>query len=1093
MALKAQMEMRAAQMMAARADAQARQSARAACDVPRVQGVAGQTARCAAQETSASGGPLPMPPCAAGAAVPGMCACPLPNFPLPPVPPVYMQTPPTMNSFDSSGMAFNSVPGASQVPMPSCAPAETASAGQASAGQASAEQMKTGLVDKKLRSVEDIRAGKDLSHVPEGFPQGPIPGDKHMLQETVNRFTSAITDLPPYCGGFHVTLARGASHCLTKGDNRSLCCTHRSRVKGGGGCNWSVAYEESDQGWVLIRYSRASVTSDPDAHGLTTTLHPENHHNHEMIQSVAEAMSKKMGRHIPPDAAEFGRVLAVTGFSTSEIDRAMRKFMKEKGEDAKWYVQDVRQLFRAHQTEVQLDATNLLEYLQEQEKTTGLRYKYRVEGDRLNMVFWELEGGLADWARGGETNVLLFDPTWGTNRYGLKLACFTTVAPTGRTVVLSCVLFRNENAPTFEWCFSCFSEVFVTPPNVFFTDDDAAIAIAFGTLSAFENDPWHGTTHNLCVFHISKNFSRHLKPLFSDNAHWHHVNGRFWCIAKESDVQTIDRWDAEWQELVDYVEKHGRSATSCTDTDIPDTRKKDKKSNALEWLQALGQKKEQWAARFVFRECTSGIHSTQRAESTNSALKKCSIKARMLMTDVVSHVDEFNISQRDRHASAAHLQKLRNGRSAAASSAAVRSLEEKLTPYAMSLVLQQEALLLQYKVLNLDTEGGLPDDVPEPPDDSWDAYVYVQHQKSVQPPAGRVCEYDESNEPQNYDCPTDFGLADAPHGSTPLKYRIVTMTRCSCQYPQAFGGLPCRHILSACLHCGADEYPTDDIDPKWLILDAKEEIRLQENLVHAASQRAEPPAKPSAGSSTSTMNRVERYRVLLSDARGVAEKACESAETFHETKEVLSELMSRLNLGLSVGGAWASHHSNNDDSAPDSGAPNTSDDKSGGQSSGTSFHTDQKDWEASIGVVRQAVPALPDDFEPGDLLNETVLVKFLPKRQGGWFAGKVSLYDEDSGAYQITFEADNVTDWYTLPTKMYSSEPSSVKWSWVLLKRKPLSDECDPTEVRPPAGSSVGRPRTQRFTPPPGHPTARGWQNKRSGFSPMKESKKKKK
>ena len=42
----------------------------------------------------------------------------------------------------------------------------------------------------------------------------------------------------------------------------------------------------------------------------------------------------------------------------------------------------------------------------------------------------------------------------------------------------SCVLIRNEDTPTFEWCFRCFAEVFRTPPVAFFTDGDTAMARA---------------------------------------------------------------------------------------------------------------------------------------------------------------------------------------------------------------------------------------------------------------------------------------------------------------------------------------------------------------------------------------------------------------------------------------------------------------------------------------------------------------------------------------------------------------------------------------------------------------------------------------
>ena len=154
----------------------------------------------------------------------------------------------------------------------------------------------------------------------------------------------------------------------------------------------------------------------------------------------------------------------------------------------------------------------------------GLQYFFRLNGNRLEKLFLELEGGFEDWASGGQQNVLLFDPTWGTNKYGLKLACFCTVAPTGKTIINSVCLIQDEDTFSFEWCFRCFADVFRVPPSAFFTDGDPKIATAFGLVSAVETDPWHDTEHFLCVFHISVNFSKHLKPLFSTNAAWHHVN-----------------------------------------------------------------------------------------------------------------------------------------------------------------------------------------------------------------------------------------------------------------------------------------------------------------------------------------------------------------------------------------------------------------------------------------------------------------------------------------------------------------------------------------------------------------------------------------
>jgi hypothetical protein len=170
-------------------------------------------------------------------------------------------------------------------------------------------------------------------------------------------------------------------------------------------------------------------------------------------------------------------------------------------------------------------------------------------------------------------------------------------------------------------------------------------------------DPWHGTLHFLCVFHISKNFAKKLKPLFARSEHWHKVNSLFWKIAKQSYSQSVDTWAEDWAALVAMVESHARGS----DRSVLDQNgeKKDKRALALEWLRSLEEQRTQWAARYVFATCTFGIHLTQRSESINAVLKK-TVRGRMLLTEVVKEVESLNCTSRDRHAAKAHLVSLKN-------------------------------------------------------------------------------------------------------------------------------------------------------------------------------------------------------------------------------------------------------------------------------------------------------------------------------------------------------------------------------------------------------------------------------------------------
>ena len=172
-------------------------------------------------------------------------------------------------------------------------------------------------------------------------------------------------------------------------------CWHRSPRL----CTWEVAYEESSQGWCLVKYSQHRAAED-------TTLSPvdrltANHHSHNLLQSRAEVLAKKQGRAIEPAVAEFGRITAAAWFSVAEVSRAMRAKAEAEGFQTDWSYDDVYSLIkdvRAMPSSKDLDATNLLEYLTEREKTFGLRYFARTDGDRLNMLFFELEGGFDDLA-----------------------------------------------------------------------------------------------------------------------------------------------------------------------------------------------------------------------------------------------------------------------------------------------------------------------------------------------------------------------------------------------------------------------------------------------------------------------------------------------------------------------------------------------------------------------------------------------------------------------------------------------------------------------------------------------------------------------
>lgn len=184
--------------------------------------------------------------------------------------------------------------------------------------------------------------------------------------------------------------------------------------------------------------------------------------------------------------------------------------------------------------------------------------------------------------------------TWGTNIFGMKLGCFTTIGSDGQTIILAACIVLREDLPSFEWAFGHFAEVFKYEPEVIITDGDVAMALAIKTVF-----PAPRTRHNICIYHLSLNFNSHIATLFAgNNEGWHRVLNTFWRVAKETDERSRKSFGADFDQLVALVEASPISGGQ-------------KKAKGLAWLEKLRSRSEQWAYRFTWRYRTLGADSSQ--------------------------------------------------------------------------------------------------------------------------------------------------------------------------------------------------------------------------------------------------------------------------------------------------------------------------------------------------------------------------------------------------------------------------------------------------------------------------------------------------
>ncbi|XP_042983395.1 protein FAR1-RELATED SEQUENCE 5-like [Carya illinoinensis] len=132
-----------------------------------------------------------------------------------------------------------------------------------------------------------------------------------------------------------------------------------------------------------------------------------------------------------------------------------------------------------------------------QYKNPGFFYLMDLDDDgRLRNVFWADPRSRAAYQDFGD--VVTFDTTYLTNRYGMPFAPFVGVNHHGQSILLGAGLISSEDTDTFIWLFQTWLQCMdgLAPPAIITEQDRAmknAIAVVFPK-----------TRHRFCLWHILK-------------------------------------------------------------------------------------------------------------------------------------------------------------------------------------------------------------------------------------------------------------------------------------------------------------------------------------------------------------------------------------------------------------------------------------------------------------------------------------------------------------------------------------------------------------------------------------------------------------
>ena len=510
-------------------------------------------------------------------------------------------------------------------------------------------------------------------------------------------------------------------------------------------CGWEAQYEFATDGFALI--------------GIVPK-----HYGHEANRSITELGTSSTGRCIPESFMPLGKLLADSGLPCCTIERVFATKSLQDDVPITWMYKDLYNKFCRESCPKSHDAKGIVELLAFHEREYKLRFFFGTdESGHLSRIWVQLPKSLQEWARGDVHNVLLMDSTFGTNKYGMKLTFFATIAADGKTALLAYMIHFSESVEDFLWGMRCFNVVFFIKPATIITDSGP------GYLSALEiftqpMFPWAGVPCLICVYHLDQNFYDHVHPLFAHSREkWHHVHNMFWVLAKSA-----DRWvdpAKNFSVIREYVSKEGKGAS---------------KAKALEWLDnTLEPKLPRFAASYTWQHFTSGAHTTARSESLNAAVKP-KIRASSTLVQLHQALRGYITTGEYKKEVTREQSFIRNSLMSLHIPPWIAVLQSKITDYAYQLLISQFQQCLAYSYSFSVGERYACTDIP------LELQCIVNRIAAL--PTGVQCNFDASGRVVAKHCKLDYGLQDAQRS------HWTTIDDCSCGYLQSYGVL-CRHIL----------------------------------------------------------------------------------------------------------------------------------------------------------------------------------------------------------------------------------------------------------------------------------------------------------
>ena len=206
-------------------------------------------------------------------------------------------------------------------------------------------------------------------------------------------------------------------------------------------------------------------------------------------------------------------------------------------------------------------------------------------------------------------DIVIIDSTYSVNRYKLPVTILSGFTHTGRICIFGVAIINEETKDTFEWILNQFFAVHGDHPKIIVSDHDLALESVLD--SKFPN-----ITHVLCSWHMSQSFNKNFGYLNSMS-----LNSLKLKLMNLISLEKKEEFETIYKEAIKIFEN-----------------RKLNKSKA--YLERMYQCKEKWSRANFKGDFSGGIHTTSRAESINSLIKKY-VNSNCEISDFIKFLQDF--------------------------------------------------------------------------------------------------------------------------------------------------------------------------------------------------------------------------------------------------------------------------------------------------------------------------------------------------------------------------------------------------------------------------------------------------------------------